>query len=123
MHPFWQKQSQLKTNTALSGTLKRGCSLDYPSNGMMLWKRTRVTKYLILLEKTKTLSKLGGIPKAHKSAGDESCCTGEEAESKLCCPEGLSHHLPNPLSGLQEFMSRGDTAVKERKSDLVTMKH
>ena len=54
-------------------------------------------------ENPKSLSNLrGGIPTAHKSAGDESFFS--EAESKLCWPEGPSHQPSTLSQRLQEFL-------------------
>lgn len=124
MHPFWQKHSRSKANTVLSGTWKCAWRTRVWWDALEKNKSNKRTQFS-WEKKTKRLSKLEGESQrlinqpAMKAAvllvrRQKANCASQRARLTTLqlspCPAGL-------------FMSREDTAVKERKSDLVTMKH
>lgn len=94
------------------------------SYGMMLWKRKRSTKALIFLEKPKRLSKLQGESQRliNQLVMKAAFLMGRRQKANFAA-QRARHTTLQPLSAPAGiFMSRDDTAVKERKSDVVTMK-
>lgn len=95
------------------------------SYGMMRWKRTRATKALIFLEeKPKRLSKLQGESQRliNQPVMKAAFLMGRRQKANFAAQRARPTTL-QPLSAPAGiFMSGDDTAVKERKSDVVTMK-
>lgn len=101
------------------------------SDGMMFWKRTRVTKEFIFLEKkTKRLSKLEGESQRliNQLAMKAAVLMGRRQKANCAAQRAHLTTLQTLSVPCRNFYEQGrycreDTAVKERKSDLVTMKH
>lgn len=96
-----------------------------PSYGMMLWKRTRATKALIFLEeKPKRLSKLQGESQRliNQPVMKAAFLMGRRQKANFVAQRARPTTLQPLPAPAGIFMSRDDTAVKERKSDVVTMK-